>query len=374
MPGLARAGRVMVSVVVILSGVVLVLFVALLAVSPGRPGPITDDRGRPVAGSLSEKIRVPINGVEQGMFIRGRDPANPVLLFVHGGTGMPEYFLDRQYQSGLEDYFTVCWWERRGAGLSYSPSLSPEAMTVDQIISDTVAVADYLRRRFGRKVYLMAHSGGTFFALQAVARSPESFEAYIGVAQMAHQLRSEVVAHGYMLARFREAGDARMVRRLEAAAPTTTVPLPAAYMAIRDAAMHRLGIGTTRQMRSVITGVFLPSLRCREYTVAEKLNIWRGKLFSDRLLWDTMLATDLTRMVTRVAVPVYFVHGAHDYTVTLPETRAFFDDLEAPVKGFYTFPQSAHSPMFEEPVRLREIIEHDVLRGTNGLADRSEAG
>lgn len=54
----------------------------------------TDDRGRPVAGRLSEKIRVPIKGVEQGMFVRGRDPAKPVLLFVHGGTGMPEYFLD----------------------------------------------------------------------------------------------------------------------------------------------------------------------------------------------------------------------------------------------------------------------------------------
>lgn len=371
---LPRTGRVMLTVLLVPLAVVFVLFVALLALSPGRPSPITDDRGRPVAGSLSEKIRVPINGVEQGMFVRGRDPAKPVLLFVHGGTGMPEYFLDRKYYSGLEDGFIVCWWERRGAGLSYSATLPPAAMTVDQIVSDTVAVADYLRRRFNRKVYLMAHSGGTFFALQAVARSPQSFEAYIGVAQMAYQLRSESVAHRYMLERAREAGDTRLARRLEAAAPSMSAPLPAAYMAIRDEAMHRLGVGTTRPMRSVITGVFLPSLLCREYTLREKLNIWRGKVFSDRLLWNTMLATDLARVVTRVAIPVYFVHGAHDYTVTRPETRAFFDKLEAPVKGFYTFPHSAHSPMFEEPGRLREILEHDVRRGTNTLADRAGPG
>lgn len=29
--------------------------------------------------------------------------------------------------------------------------------------------------------------------------------------------------------------------------------------------------------------------------------------------------------------------------------REYFDQLEAPVKGFHTLGQSAHSPMFEEP-------------------------
>jgi hypothetical protein len=41
----------------------------------------------------------------------------------------------------------------------------------------------------------------------------------------------------------------------------------------------------------------------------------------------------------------------------------------APVKGFYTFEQSAHSPMFEEPGKMRRILREDVLAGTNHLAD-----
>jgi hypothetical protein len=28
-----------------------------------------------------------------------------------------------------------------------------------------------------------------------------------------------------------------------------------------------------------------------------------------------------------------------------------------------------HSPLFEEPMRLREILRADVLAGANGLAD-----
>jgi len=82
-----------------------------------------------------------------------------------------------------------------------------------------------------------------------------------------------------------------------------------------------------------------------------------------------MLATDLNATVKRVDIPVYFFHGTYDFTVTFPETKAYFDALAAPVKGFYTFHQSAHSPMFEEPEKMRQIIEQDVLTGTNSLAD-----
>jgi pimeloyl-ACP methyl ester carboxylesterase len=356
-------------------GVLCVVAVVLRVMSPGRPSPIVDERGRPVVGSISEKIRVDINGVEQGMFIRGRDATKPVLLFVHGGAGMPEYFLAQKHPKALEvleEHFTVCWWERRGAGLSYSAGIAPHTMTVEQMLSDLLAVTDYLRDRFHEeKIYLMAHSGGTFFALQAVARSPQSYHAYIPVAQIAYQLKSENMAYQYMLKRFQEIGDAGMVRRLGSAPPTMSVPLPPSYMALRDKAMHRLGVGTTRHMRSVPLGVFLPSWLCPDYTVREKMDIWRGKAFSDGLLWNEMLATDLTTTVTSVAVPVYFLHGLHDRTVTLAETKAYFEALEAPVKGFYTFHESAHSPMFEEPERMRRIIEQDVFEGTSSLADET---
>jgi pimeloyl-ACP methyl ester carboxylesterase len=361
------------TVLLIPLGVLSVLVVALLAVSPGRPSPITGEGGRPVEGSISEKIRVEINGVEQGMFIRGRDKTKPVLLFVHGGTGMPEYFLAQRHPAALEvleELFTVCWWERRGAGLSYSADIPPQTITPEQNVSDLIAVTDYLRNRFDKqKIYLMAHSGGTFFALQAVARSPRSYHAYIAVAQIVYQLKSENLAYLHMLKRFQEIGDTRMVRRLESSPPGMSVPLPASYMTIRDKAMHSLGAGTTRNMRSVIAGVFLPSLLCRDYTFMEKINIWRGKVSLDGLLWNKILATDLSTIVTNVAIPVYFLHGIHDYTVTLPETKKYFDALKAPVKGFYTFQESAHSPMFEEPERMRQIIERDVLGGTNSLAD-----
>ncbi len=346
----------------------------LLRWSPGKPLPVLDAAGRPLEGSISEKIHVCINGVEQGMFLKGTNAANPILLLLHGGPGMPDYFLTQQYPTGLEEDFTVCWWEQRGAGLSYRPDITPETMTVEQFIADTLAVTDYLRQRFGQpRIYLLGLSGGSFFGIQAVACAPERYHAYIGVAQMAYQLRSENLAYAYMLQQFTAIGDRRMARALAAAPVTMTVPLPRGYEAIRDTAMHRLGIGTTHAMKSVVTGIFLPVWRCPEYTLGEKINIWRGRAFTRRLLWNEVLSTDLRQRVLDVGVPVYFCHGAYDYTVSNALAHDYLDLLHAPLKGFYTFAQSAHSPLFEEPEQMRRILREDVLAGTNRLADEPQA-
>ncbi len=371
MSGVGSAWRIMLTVLSLVLGCVVIALGILLVLSPGHPSPLRDESGHVLAGSISEKIHVDINGSQQGMFIKSSNPSNPVLLFLHGGTGMPEYFLTKKYPTGLEDYMTVVWWDRRGAGLSYDPEAPQDSLLIEQYVSDTLAVTNHLRMRFHKdKIYLMAHSGGTIIGLQAAAQAPELYRAYIGVGQMTHQLKSEVLAHQYMLSRYREAGDVSMVQQLEAAPPTMTAPLPTTYMRLRDKAMHELGVGTTRDMRSVMTGVFLASWLCPDYTVMEKLNIWRGKFSSDARLWDKVLDTDLTKMIASLDVPTYFFHGKFDYTVSYPESKKYLDRLRAPVKGFYTFDQSAHSPMFEEPSKVREIMGHDVLTGTNALADR----
>jgi pimeloyl-ACP methyl ester carboxylesterase len=361
--------RIMVTIPAVLLVCVFILVGMLLACSPGKPKPFVDENGRPLAGSISEKVFVNINGMEQGMFIISKDATHPVLLYLHGG--MPDYFLTQKYPTGLEDYFTVVWWEQRGSGLSYSTDIPPESITVEQLISDTLAVTNYLRQRFGQeKIYLMGHSGGTFIGIQAAARAPELYYAYIGVAQMSYQLKSERLAYEYMLQQFQQNGNLEMVRKLEAAPVTMTGGIPDAYLALRDGAMHSLGIGTTHDMNSVITGILFPSLTFRGYTLLEKINMWRGKAQSGvSPFWDEMIATDLTIKVPELEIPVYFFGGIYDYTCSTTLAKDYLEKLQAPMKGFYTFEQSAHSPLFEEPEKMLRIFLEDVLAGTNNLAD-----
>jgi pimeloyl-ACP methyl ester carboxylesterase len=334
----------------------------LLFLSPGHPPPLLDDWGHPIPGSLSERVFLEINGVRQGMIIQSADPSSPVLLFLHGGPGMPQFFLNTTHPTGLERDFTVAWWEQRGAGMSFGRSIPPSSMTTGQLISDAVEVAAYLRDRFEQdRILLLGHSWGSFLGIQVAAEAPELFHAYVGMGQVSHQLRAEVEAHAYMVEQYRARGNTTMVRRLEAA-PVNLADGPSdAYLRLRDRAMHQLGIGTTRDMESVITGVFLPVWRSPAYTLREKVNLWRGLRWSRQFLWEDFLRTDLTERVERLEIPVHFFVGQYDYTVNPDLARGFFLGLEAPSKGFHLFPESAHSPLFEEPERARRILLEEVL-------------
>jgi len=202
-----RLGRLALIVVSIFLGLALALLRVLRLRSRSKPQLFLDRNGRPLADSISEKIWVNINGVQQGMFIESENDANPVLLVIHGGPGMPDHFLTEHYPTGLEELFTVVWWEQRGTGLSYSSDIPPDTMTVNQFVSDILAVTNYLRSRFAKeKIYLMGHSWGSFIGIQAAARAPELYYAYIGMAQMSYQLESERRAYEFMLDRFKQAG------------------------------------------------------------------------------------------------------------------------------------------------------------------------
>jgi pimeloyl-ACP methyl ester carboxylesterase len=323
------------SISLLLIATLVSFWIYLLAISPGTPEQFIDEDGTVLEGSISEKIFVNIGGVKQGMFVRSKNLDNPVLLFLHGGPGFPNYFLFEKYKPGLEDFFTVCYWEQRGGGLSYSPEVTSESMTLQQLSDDALEVTNYLRERFGKdKIYMMAWSGGTTIALPTVYKAPELFHAYIAIAQITRQRESERIAYDYMINACTELNDQRSVKALKKfnhlAAESDLI---AFYNSgARDNIMHELGIGTMRSMKSVFKDIFLPVWTCRAYTLREKYIIWKSKMMflpATNLKTET-LTTDFSEAYSKIDVPIYFMCGKYDLTVNIDLSREYYNHLDAP--------------------------------------------
>lgn len=334
--------------------------------------------GNIISGGIAEKIRVEINGVGQGMFIRGKNRNNPVLLFIHGGPGVPEYFLNETYQTDLELYFTVCWWEARGAGLSFNSHLDRSAITTRQLIEDAIAVTEYLTSRFGKeKCYLMGHSYGTVIGIQAAAKRPDLYDAYIGMAQAVGNdlggAASNTLTYEYLFHCFSSRRDETSLKKLDRWSvknPDGTVTFNQKYLGQLDDLKHKAGCGTMHQMDSVITGIFMPQMKSKCYTLSEKINYWRGKMgMKSTAVFREFSELNLFEEALTFEIPVYFFSGCYDYTCPYPLTLEYFKTIDAPLKGFYTFENSAHSPLWEEPDRAIEILVKDVLKKGNEMAD-----
>ncbi len=344
--------------VVIIAGI----FITILLNSPGKPKPFIDSSGKIIEDSISEKNSVSIGDANLGFFVKGKNKNNPVLLYLHGG--MPDYFLTEKYPTALDELFTVVWLDQRGAGLSFNPKDVKKQMDIEDMIGDIKDFTNYLRARFSQeKIYLMAHSGGTYLGIKVIERYPELFAAYIGIAQISYQKLSEKKAYDYIIEQYQNDPKRKKVYQQLLLNPfDLQTPISAEYTKYRDYAMHDLGVGTMKNMKNVITGLFLPSLFFDEYSFSDKINLWRGKAGSGiSIIWNELINHDLMQESTSFVVPIYFLHGVHDYTCSYELAKEYFDTIEAPDKGFYSFEHSAHSPIFEEPNECIRIIGTEIL-------------
>lgn len=362
--------KFMLIIAVVIFLTIISFLLVLIFMSSGKPKQFLDKNGKVFKNSISEKVFLEINGTRQGMFIKGENLDNPILLYLHGG--MPDYFLTEKFPTHLEKNFTVVWWEQRGCGISHNSNLTNNYTTLDQLVDDSITLTEYLLKRFNKKkIYLMGHSGGTFIGVYVIDKVPELYYAYIGIAQMSDQRKSEKIAYNYMLSKYQELGNQKMVEVLQRISLGYNGELPDEYIKIRDVAMHELGIGTMRKMKNLITDLILPSLLFSEYTLSEKYNLWVNKSQSGiSQNWKRMINTNLMESKNSFRVPVYFFHGIDDYTCSYELAKEYFTKIKAPIKGFYTFYQSAHSPIFEEPIKMNKILVNDIVNSRTELADK----
>ena len=342
-------------------GIVVICFIVLAVCSPGKLEPLKDADGNEIAGALAEKTFVEIGGVRQGMFIRSENPQNPVILYLHGGPGSPELpmILPYEKEERLEKYFTVCYWDQRGAGMSFDGPLAPADVAVERFVEDAREVTDYLRERFGvDKIYLMGHSWGSYLGVKTIQKYPERYAAYIGIGQVTYQKESERIAYDYMLARATEIGDTKALGKLSrfdrqaANFPTMEYFLSAA----RTPLMNEYHIGVTHAPISTADIAKDILFSFGGYTVGEKIKYVRGMGFSLNEVFPQVLADNLFHSARKFEIPVYVMHGKWDYQVSQTLSERWLGEIEAPAKEFFTFDESAHSPNMEEPEKFVRIV------------------
>jgi pimeloyl-ACP methyl ester carboxylesterase len=344
--------------------VLLGLVIAFWLRSPGKAMPITNPEGKTLPGSISSIEKVILGGVEQYLIIRGADSTAPVMLFLHGGPGSPEFAFMNNTNKAIEENYVMVYWEQRGAGKSWSKLTPVESMNREQFISDTRELAEFLSKRFNReKVFLMGHSWGSLLGISTAHRYPELFHAYFGIGQVAHQYRGERVSFDWMTEKAHKRNDEKALQWISAVSFPDSLADAGEW---KDFLMNERKFvakygGAFRGMKSMLPLIKMV-LDAKEYTLRDKINYQRGAMFSLETMWLDVINANLFTEIDSMQVPVYFFHGVHDYQTPYVVAKEFYDQLKAPEKGFFKFENSAHSPLMEEVEKFNLLVREITNR------------
>lgn len=316
------------------------------------------DDAPPGRETVDELVFVRLGGVSQAVHICGHDARSPLLLFLHGGPGMP-HMPFAHANAALQRDFLVVHWDQRGAGKSYSPALNGGDLCIEQLVSDARELILWLGARFRKStVVLVGHSWGSALGAIVAARFPRLVSTFIGIGQVSNLRTAEGMRFHQATGLARQLGD-----RTAMIALTRLGPPPYARPAQSDSLERWAQRLNSRCYAPVTPATFLRlGLSSPVYSWFDVAQIPLGRRFSERCLWGEIFRQiDLFAQVPRLDVPVYFLVGRHDSIVTHELARRYCDALEAPRgKTFITFERSGHWPHLEESELFRAILTGPV--------------
>jgi pimeloyl-ACP methyl ester carboxylesterase len=329
------------------------------------------DRARAVVSDL-QRIVTPtgvqqtyettIGGIPQWINVRGKDRANPVLLFVHGGPASPAMPSLWQFQRPLEDFFTVVHWDQRGAGKTHrgnDPASVADSIRIECYVDDAIEVAEHVRKRLGKqKLILAGHSWGTVVGMKTALKRPDLFHAYVGIGQVINTRENERLSFDYGLSMARKDGNAEAIAELESIAPYPgDQPITRDRIIIaRKWPQHYGGLNAYRNAEQDY--YYGASLLSPEYDCEDRRAFFDGNVFTLAHILDEFLRVDF-KPIRKFPIPVVMFMGRHDFTTPSAPTARWLEQVEAPYKRGVWFENSAHMVPWEEPGRLLlSLLEH----------------
>ncbi|MCB8983376.1 MAG: alpha/beta hydrolase [Ardenticatenaceae bacterium] len=341
---------------------------AVLNARPASTPPILDASGEPVPGSMAELTAVTLGGQEQTIMIRAHSTDLPVLLYLSGGPGQSDLPYSRVLFDDLTQDFIVVSWDQRGTGKSYPALFPTRNVTLEQAVTDTIELTNYLRQRFDEdKIYLMGESWGTTLGVLAVQKRPDLYYAWIGSGQMVSQRETDQQLYRDILALAERTGNSELTTQMLAFGepPYDDTPYPnAVVMGYYDALGQPYTPPQDYIERGTAARIGPWGILGSEYDLVDKVNVFRGLIDMFTLMYPQLQEIDFRQDVRRLDVPVYILDGAAELDARRELAVEWYNQLEAPTKQIYTFDNAGHSVAFEQFSALHQILTETILPET----------
>ncbi|MEZ5325857.1 MAG: alpha/beta hydrolase [Verrucomicrobiales bacterium] len=288
--------------------------------------------------------KVNLGGIDQFVLFRGHDATADVLLFVHGGPGVPNMPFCH-LNANLEKHFVLVQWDQRGAGKSYAASVPTKSMNIDQFISDTKELSELLITRFEKdKIFLLGHSWGSVIGAKAAARHPELYHTYIGVSQVTDVMGTQTLLYERTLAKAVAAGNKTAINELKSiGAPPFAKP--------DDHLIACRWLAELQDQRYIEKRQLMTALVSSPYYTLADLNRFRnGMRFSIDYLWSPLGTVNLFEEIPSFRIPVTFIQGREDPLIPGELIERYSAKVDAPKgKRLVWIENAGHMPHFEAP-------------------------
>ncbi|MGD6830767.1 alpha/beta fold hydrolase [Sutcliffiella halmapala] len=291
---------------------------------------------------ISSVEQVHIGGVNQSILIQAENSNNPILLIIHGGPSMPlpgvssrgkDYTIVTNTKE-LVKHFVLVFWDQRGTGKSYHPTIPQETMTVEQFVSDAKELTDYLTERFQQeKIFLAAHSWGSVIGMNLVARYPGKFYSYIGLSQIISWTENDRLSLKWMKEEAKRRKKHKALKELESVGEPPFVESFKQWGVLRkwQRIFNTLVYTDPSTKHPGLIGVSKDMVFSEDYSIKDIVHsFYHGfKLVYSQTFIEELADFNFMESVQELQIPITFIHGSKDFHVHGSLVEEFYNRVDA---------------------------------------------
>jgi len=312
---------------------------------------------------IDRKQKVALGGLPQKIHILTEDDSLPVLLFLHGGPGVPSRHSLKKAHTDLLDTFTLVGWDQRGTGGSYK-GVTEESMTVTQLTDDAAELVGWLCNEFKKdKIFIIGGSWGSMLGTFLAYRYPEKIAAYVGTGQLVDGSENERLSYAFAMEEAKKAGNEADVKALlELGAPVNGLYKGGLKgMLVQRKIMGKYGgFSPSEKKRNYVGSLAKPIILSGEYSIGDLYGILMGSRYILKVMWPEIGGIDLAKACPEFQMPYFIFDGRLDNNTPAALVEDYFEKIQAPRKELHWFEHSGHSAMGDEPEKFKKLLREKL--------------
>jgi len=306
--------------------------------------------------------KVKINGSDQWLLVRSKNPDAPLILHVQAGPGMPMISEANKMRRlfDLENNFTIAYWDQRACGKSFDKHIDPSTINFSQLTDDLIACTGYLRQKYNKdKIILIGYSLGATISLMAISKNSELFSHSFLVSPDIDIRQAGKYAIEFAMEKAEEKNSPKLLKQAKALQGVEI--LTDKLFQQRAKLLSDLGgmmAGST--YRDILMSTVRNMLSSKACKLSDIPGTIKGMSFCQNALLAELNTLNLFEEVKQVDCPVHFLHGKQNGISPYHVAVDYFNYIESPNKTFTTFEDSAHLLHYEDPEGFVSVIRKNT--------------
>lgn len=315
---------------------------------------------------VNESSYIELNGQKQFVTIKGENRNNPVIIYLHGGPGGADSYMNYCFSDYLTDEYTVVSWDQRGCGRTYYKNAKADPLnktvTFSQSLEDLDALVKYVCDKLNQdSVIIMGHSYGTVLGSVYASSHEDLVKAYIGVGQFISIEDGDLYSYEDALKKAKESN--LDTKDLEKAYENyCNKPGIMSLIALRQESdkyhpVTKKADQFGRALFSPSAGILDLKWFMKQMTDTQEYVLLNHELFEYTLAFNAYDRLDYS-------MPVCFISGEQDFVCPLDSVSKYYEAVNSPLKKMYIIKDCGHDVHYANPREFCEDVK-EFLKNTD---------